>query len=145
MVFPNWLYFLRYIELKLCYLLFYVNTSEEAKLARDFLLTSYGKSNEWAKFLIKWSHNNFVKPFFFFLNVKSNTIMKKLDHFHLQIPISVPIGYRNLCFEEVSELLFKFNESESENIISKIFGDIRIFLILVFSYFKHLNWIKLKT
>ena len=56
----------------------------------------------------------------------------------------VPIGDRNLRFAEVLELLFKFNVSESETIISKTVGDMRIFLTLILSYFKHSNEIKFK-
>ena len=100
-----------------------------AKLAGEFLLTSYGKPNEFAKFLIKWSHDNFVETIFLLFE-------HEIDFHHepaqpsrfLQGYFSVSIGDRNLCFGEVLELLFTFNVSESETIISKIFGVMRIFL-----------------
>ena len=49
------------------------------ELTREFLLTSYGKSNECAKIHKNGRRTIFFKPFFFFLNVESISIMNWPD------------------------------------------------------------------
>ena len=75
---------------------------------REFLLTSYGKSNKCAKILIKWSPNNFVKT--------TILLFEREINFHHE-PSRFLQGY-----------FFKLDVSESNTIISKIFGAMRIFL-----------------
>ena len=56
--------------------------TKEAKLAREFLLTSYRKSDECAKFLIKWSHNNFVRTIYFLFERKIDFHHEKKNAFN---------------------------------------------------------------
>ena len=115
--------------LKLFYFYNCERSSREGEVREEVPSPSYGKTNECAKILIKEAHNNFV-----------NTIVilfKREINFHheparpscfFQGYLSVHIVYRNLCFGQVLELLFKCNALESETIISKILGVMRIFL-----------------